>query len=42
MTKEQIILQLETRKNILESRGSHNNAIVKKVERQIRNLKKKI
>ena len=40
MTKEQIILQLESRKNLLESRGPHNNAIVKKLIRKIKNLQK--
>ena len=42
MTIEQKIFALEARKKNLESRGMHNNALVKKVERQIRSLKKKI
>ena len=40
MTIEQKIFALETRKNVLEARGPHNNAIVKKAERQIRKFKK--
>lgn len=40
MNKEQIILQLEVRKNLLESRGAHNNAIVNKIKRKIRQLSK--
>ena len=40
MTIEQKIFALEARKNTLEARGSHNNALVKKAERQIRKYKK--
>lgn len=40
MTKEQQIFMLEIRKNLLESKGPHNNAIIKKVIRKIKNLQK--
>ena len=40
MTIEQKIFALEARRNTLEARGSHNNALVKKAERQIRKYKK--
>ena len=40
MTIEQKIFSLQARKNTLEARGSHNNALVKKAERQIRKYKK--
>ena len=40
MTKEQQISMLEARKNNLESKGTHNNAIVKKLIRKIKNLQK--
>jgi hypothetical protein len=40
MTVQQKIAMLESRKNVLEARGSHNNAIVKKTIRQIRKLQK--
>ena len=40
MTKEQKLFALEARKNTLEAKGSHNNAIVKKLTRKIRQLQK--
>ena len=40
MTKEQKLFALEARKNTLEAKGSHNNAIVKKLIRKIRQLQK--
>lgn len=40
MTKEQQIKLYEARRNVLEARGTHNSAIVKKLDRKIRNLQK--
>ena len=42
MTKEQFILQLVYRKNLLESRDTNNGAIVNKLKRRIRNLTNKL
>ena len=42
MTTEQKIFALKTRKNVLEAKGSHNNALVKKAERQIRKFEKQL
>ena len=41
MTNEQKILMLKQRRSLLEARGSHNNNIVAKINRQIRALEKK-
>ena len=40
MTKEMKLNLLVARKNTLEAKGSHNNAIVKKLNRKIRQLSK--
>lgn len=40
MTTQQKLYALEARRNTLEARGTHNNALVKKAERQIRKYKK--
>lgn len=40
MTIEQKMLAAEFRKSMLEARGSHNKALVKKAERQVRKYKK--
>lgn len=40
MTKEQEIMMLESRAKNLEARGSHNNRIIAKIKRRIRNLSK--
>lgn len=39
MTNEMKLLLLEARRNTLEAKGPHNNAIVKKLDRRIRLLK---
>lgn len=41
MTNEQKILMLKQRKSLLQARGSHNDKIVAKLDRQIRALEKK-
>ena len=41
MTNEQKILMLKQRKALLQARGSHNDKLVAKVDRQIRALEKK-
>lgn len=40
MTKEQQIKLYEARRNVLEARGTHNNAIVKKLDRKNKNFTK--
>ncbi len=41
MTNEQKILMLKQRRALLESRGTHNNRLVAKLDRRIRALEKK-
>lgn len=41
MKNEQKILMLKQRKALLQARGSHNDKLVAKVDRQIRALEKK-
>ena len=41
MTNEQKILMLKQRRALLEARGTHNNKLVAKIDRQIRVLESK-
>lgn len=41
MNNEQKIMILKQRRALLEARGSHNNKIVAKIDRQIRALERK-
>jgi hypothetical protein len=41
MNNEQKIMILKQRRALLEARGSHNNRLVAKIDRQIRALEKK-
>lgn len=41
MTNEQKMIMLKQRRALLESRGTHNNRLVAKIDRQIRALEKK-
>ena len=41
MTNEQKIVALKQRRALLEARGTHDNRLVAKVDRQIRALEKK-
>ena len=41
MNNEQKILMLQQRKALLQARGSHNDTLVAKIDRQIRALENK-
>ena len=42
MTKDVILAQLINRKSVIENRGKSTPGVLKKLERQIRNLKKEL
>lgn len=42
MDKKTILAQLINRKNVIENRGKSTDGVIKKLDRQIRNLQKEL